>query len=920
MAGTVVGLFEQVLVSMEDDHGAELVGTILGLVAQSRGGLMESEAMDMLDLYEWQSERISSFSKVNGTCLTMFVGSSASGMMRFFHEQLLFAVQRRYGLEKYSEHSIKLHTCAARYWQSVLEGNLANHDRAVLELPYHLLNARMYTELESTLTDLKFVATKAGVALSQLTRDYIDAIQELSTQSNNLNDAADRLREWLAFIRHNQRTLASFPDQMLQLALRLPDSSLPAQAAERYLAHMDQQQQDQQQQSDSQFLFRWTNKLQDPDPTVLTISAHSHYVVDAAFSEDGSRIVSGSKDNTAKVWDVQTGDEVSYLKGHSDGVARAVFTSDGGYVVTASADHTVRIWDSSLGTELVCLQGHSAGVNWVAVASDSSLLVSAGSDSKLVVWDLSGLGSGAEVKASERVTLHGHSKEVFGCDVNPNNSARAVSGGSDGTLKLWDTHTGQQLSTFKNNSVICSCSWNPHSSLVVFGDHGKKVGVMSTEGDELTNTHNIQSGFGWVYRVQWLPDGDRVIVGHRSANPIIVSVQTESKRQLIGHEQNTSAVSVSRDGRWAVTGSEDTTLRVWDLERSRPKRPGHYDPVLAMAHLPNINLLASSAESGWFLLFQCSGAEKVCEERTFEGNSWVTASADPNSDTGLVFVSTKHESTVAVFEVSSDGTANEVFRVDDAPDKVAAMTAAWNAEQETHVLVTGLADGRIAVWTYSAGAGDDDNGDDDGGEEGSLELQLTSDSAQGGTITCCALSSSLCRVATGSVDDSVAVWDVASGEQLALLVGHRNVVHDVKWEPDREDSLISASADRSVRLWRETAAAGDDGGASWSVVAVFRGHSKPVNSLAFAPLNARIFFSASNDKSIRIWQLPSDDAIQSSDALNVEEIGKYLVEADVCSMVAWSDDDHVVKLGTGDRQGFTDVLSVRLVGARSWTQ
>ena len=74
-------------------------------------------------------------------------------------------------------------------------------------------------------------------------------------------------------------------------------------------------------------------------------------VMSVSFSPDGKRIVSGSYDNTLKVWDAQTGQETLTLKGHSEAVTSVDFSPDGKRIVSGSGDKTLKVWDiSSLDT------------------------------------------------------------------------------------------------------------------------------------------------------------------------------------------------------------------------------------------------------------------------------------------------------------------------------------------------------------------------------------------------------------------------------------------------------------------------------------------------------------------------------------------------------------------------------------------
>ena len=82
----------------------------------------------------------------------------------------------------------------------------------------------------------------------------------------------------------------------------------------------------------------------------------------AAFSGDGKRVVTASDDNTARIWDAESGKEIAVLKGHTGSVLSAAFSGDGKRVVTASDDNTARIWDAESGKEIAVLKGHTDAV------------------------------------------------------------------------------------------------------------------------------------------------------------------------------------------------------------------------------------------------------------------------------------------------------------------------------------------------------------------------------------------------------------------------------------------------------------------------------------------------------------------------------------------------------------------------------
>jgi WD40 repeat protein len=122
------------------------------------------------------------------------------------------------------------------------------------------------------------------------------------------------------------------------------------------------------------------------------LKGHTNTVNSVAFSSDGTQIVSGSVDNSVRVWDASTGVELKELKGHTSWVYSVAFSSDGTRIVSGSSDNSVRVWDVSTGVELKELKGHTHRVNSVAFSSDGTRIVSGSSDNSVRVWDVPMIG------------------------------------------------------------------------------------------------------------------------------------------------------------------------------------------------------------------------------------------------------------------------------------------------------------------------------------------------------------------------------------------------------------------------------------------------------------------------------------------------------------------------------------------------
>jgi WD40 repeat protein len=100
------------------------------------------------------------------------------------------------------------------------------------------------------------------------------------------------------------------------------------------------------------------------------------------------RSISFSRDQTLKVWNVETGAHLRTLAGHSDSVNGVALSGDGRCAVSASDDNTLKVWDVETGAELLTLAGHSDKVNHVSLSADGRRAVSASRDKTLKVWDL----------------------------------------------------------------------------------------------------------------------------------------------------------------------------------------------------------------------------------------------------------------------------------------------------------------------------------------------------------------------------------------------------------------------------------------------------------------------------------------------------------------------------------------------------
>ncbi len=166
-----------------------------------------------------------------------------------------------------------------------------------------------------------------------------------------------------------------------------------------------------------------------PVQTPYTYRGHSSGVLAIAWSPDGKRIASGSRDTTMQVWDAADGGNTYTYRGHSDNVTAVAWSPDGKRIASGSWDKTVQVGDAADGGNTYTYRGHSSGVNAVAWSPDGKRIASGSRDTTMQVWDAADGGNG--------YTYRGHSSLVYAVAWSPDGK-RIASGSGDKTVQVWE--------------------------------------------------------------------------------------------------------------------------------------------------------------------------------------------------------------------------------------------------------------------------------------------------------------------------------------------------------------------------------------------------------------------------------------------------------------------------------------------------
>jgi WD40 repeat protein/serine/threonine protein kinase/tetratricopeptide (TPR) repeat protein len=152
----------------------------------------------------------------------------------------------------------------------------------------------------------------------------------------------------------------------------------------------------------------------------------------ASFSPDGRYVVTGSIDNSARVWEVATGRLVGRPLVHDNWVRTVAFAPDNRHVLTGSHDMTARLWDIHTGEPVGPILRHAGGVVSMAFSPDGATALTGGGDKTARLWRLPG---------GEAIGLPmPHEAEVLSVCFS-HNGAFALTAAASGAVRLWDAAT-----------------------------------------------------------------------------------------------------------------------------------------------------------------------------------------------------------------------------------------------------------------------------------------------------------------------------------------------------------------------------------------------------------------------------------------------------------------------------------------------
>lgn len=398
--------------------------------------------------------------------------------------------------------------------------------------------------------------------------------------------------------------------------------------------------------------------------TLKALSARAP-VLSMAISPNGATLATGSVDNTIRLWDTAERREISQLKGHKSDVRCLAFSTDGTVLASASKDGTVKLWDLAAPPDLNTLRGHNRIVNGIVFSPDSRRLVSTSykGDPPVKMWDVT---SGRDLSADLGDPTHNWSTCV---DLSSDGNVLAI-GTRD--LELWNMTTKRPMGTLAHGRVgrnILQAVFSPNGKTLATQTGGSNLTLRLWDTSTWKELISLQGYGSQVGALAFSPDGRTLAVPHNSdltvalwdTSNLCAGCGEDPVVRLTGHRGPINAVAFSPDGAILASGGNDTTIRLSDLSMRHETviLTGHTSDIYSLSFSPDGRTLASGGNDGTVRLWNLVLHEQVAVLDEHGSAIWDVAF----SPDGHTLASSSFDSTIRLWRAATD------LEIQDIPTK-----------------------------------------------------------------------------------------------------------------------------------------------------------------------------------------------------------------------------------------------------------
>lgn len=518
---------------------------------------------------------------------------------------------------------------------------------------------------------------------------------------------------------------------------------------------------------DSSLRFMLAQATQSINGLAMSLKGHGGEIQSVALSRDGGRIVTASKDSTAKVWDLPTGKLLHTLAPLGNGVlsATASFNPDGNLILTAD-DNAAKLWDSRTGKLLLIVYEVSQPLTAAVFSPDGARVLTASEGWDAKVWDVRTGALVAELKSRHMALKSG----AFSPD-----GKRVITAGESGNAVIWLADSGSELVAIDHGGMVRTVVFHPNGTQVATsGDRDGVVKLWNADTGKLLAV--LEGHQGLINSVEFSADGSQILTSsddrtarlwNASTGKIIVSMQ--------GHQDAVCSARFNPASEQIITASADGSAKLWDALSGKP--------------LESLEGHQGSVKSA---IFSLDGTQVITIGSDGLVNVWNTG-----ANRQLACLRGRELTYLSMFLFSPDESNIALYNYEENFVRIWNISAGkWQSRLTGHSrdilslafnpdgsrIVTGSADQTTKVWEVASG---------------NLLMTL---SGCVSSISAVVVHPGGAQIATGGYREAT-LWDAATGQMLHSLDGHRGVVRGLAYSQDGSILATANDGDNTARLW-----------------------------------------------------------------------------------------------------------------------
>jgi WD40 repeat protein len=497
-----------------------------------------------------------------------------------------------------------------------------------------------------------------------------------------------------------------------------------------------------------------------------TLLGHQDAVTALSFSADNRRLVSGSTDQTVRVWNLADAKfpEAATFAGHGATVTGVSFNSNATQVVSGAANNSVKLWDVATGEELKDFAGHSAAVVGVAMTPNNQLVISAAADKSVRFWNP------ADGKQLRAIT----DTAVLAAMTVSRDGTRIAVARADGGINVYKQADGKLIASLTGHTTaVRSFAFSPDGKRLISATAEQAI-VWNTDDGRLLEILPVPAKLS---AVTYGPAADNVVLATGDSGLWLQRLRFAAA--LGDMTKPVTALVYSPNGQSVYSSSLDGTIRRFTPANGQQAfNMKHGAPIHDLAISPNGQLLATAGDDKLLKLWNAANGSAAQNPQLAGFTAAVNAVTFSADGTRVIGGGSKSQE-VLVFNIVS---AAQRFLEQSFVEHAGAVESVICAGGTPPVVVTASADKTVRRWELLAER-----------RLGGHSQPVTAVAVIPGTVP---------QLVTGSKDGTVRRWNMVTGQQIQQL-NHGGPVTDVAARADGQ-RFASAGENNVAKLWNAT--------------------------------------------------------------------------------------------------------------------